>query len=157
MYGILCTLSPKRLTQLAEDPEVLEDVLDAREDEEIPGLLDVGKVWDALDLILSDRGKDAVLGDVVLARTGKKLYVESSFENARVLAPDRVAEVAKKLGALPPTVVKDRYPQLAGKNVHGRYGKDPEEVPGLEIILARVVQLYLAAADQKHSMLCVVI
>jgi hypothetical protein len=62
MHGILITLSTKRLAQLEEDPETLEDVLDARHEQPIPGLLDIGKAWDALDVMLSDRGKDALLG-----------------------------------------------------------------------------------------------
>ena len=44
MYGVMITLSPKRLAQLEGDPETLEDVLEARHDTEIPGLLDLGRL-----------------------------------------------------------------------------------------------------------------
>jgi hypothetical protein len=157
MNGILITLSSKRLAVLEEDPETLEDVIDARDDQQIPGLLDIGVTWDAFDVLLSDRGKDAVLGDAVLARTGRKLYDSGVLENARLLPPDRVAEVATKLASLPKGVVRDRYPQLAAKKVHGKLGDDPEEIEGLELLLGRVAALYQEAAKQKYSMLCVVV
>lgn len=159
MYGILITLSPKRLAQLEEDPETLEDVLEARHETEIPGLLDLGKAWDALDVLVSDRGKDAVLGDAVLARTGRQLGDDDSFGPARVLGPARVAEVARRLEALAPTHVKDRYPSLAAAKVHGKFGERPddEEREGLEIVLRRVIALYKDAAAQKHSVLAVVV
>src|SRR5512140_3834 len=135
MYGILITVSTKRLAQLEEDPETLEDVLEARHETEIPGLLDLGKAWDALDVRVADRGKDAVLGDTILARTGRKLGDgEGAFGAARLIGPARVAEVAKRLEALAPTHVRDRYPSLATAKVHGKFGERPddEEREGLE-------------------------
>src|SRR4051812_24826317 len=105
MYGVLITLSPKRLAQLEEDPDTLDDVLEARHETEIPGLLDVGKTWDALDVLVSDRGKDALLGDALMARTGRELDVDGDFDTARVLGAARVAEISAKLDALAPTLV----------------------------------------------------
>jgi uncharacterized protein DUF1877 len=144
-HGVLITLSPKRLAQLEEDPDTLEDVLDARHDTEIPGLLDVGTAWDALDVLLSDRGKEAVLGDAIMARTGRALG------DARVIGPQRVAEIAKRLDALGASHVRDRYAAL------GRATPDDEEREGLEIVLRRVIALYRDAAKQKHSVLAIVI
>jgi hypothetical protein len=41
MYLVLCTLSPKRLALVAEEPEILEDVFSMRhESVPVPGLLD---------------------------------------------------------------------------------------------------------------------
>jgi hypothetical protein len=160
MYGVLITLSPKRLSQLEEDPDTLEEVLEARHETEIPGLLDLGKTWDALDVMLSERGKDAVLGDAVLGRSGRALHSagDHAYESARVLAPARVAEIATKLEALAATHVQDRYPRLATAKVHGKFGEQPddEEREGLAIVLRRLVALYKDAAKQKHSMLLVV-
>jgi hypothetical protein len=158
MYGVLITLSPKRLAQLEEDPDTLEEVLEARHETQIPGLLDLGKTWDALDVMLSERGKDAVLGDAVLGRSGRELAGEHSYGSARVLAPARVAEIATKLDALAATHIKDRYPKLATAKVHGKFGEEPddEERDGLEIVMRRLVALYKDAAKQKHSMLLVV-
>jgi hypothetical protein len=92
MFGILITLSPKRLAVLEEDPETLIDVVESRDEQPIPGLLDIGNAWDALDIMLSDRGKDALLGDAVLGRSGRKFGDGS----ARVLGRARVAEIAKR-------------------------------------------------------------
>ncbi len=159
MYGILITVSAKRLAQIEGDPDTLEDVVEARHDTEIPGLLDIGKAWDALDVILSDRGRDALLGDAVLARSGRPIGEDGVFESARLLAPARVAEVAKKLAELGPAVVKERYATLAGKKVHGKFGEKPdaEELEGLQIVYGRVVALYQDAAKQKHSMLTIIV
>jgi hypothetical protein len=159
MYGVMITLSPKRLAQIEGDPETLEDVLEARHDTEIPGLLDLGVTWDALDVILSDRGKDALLGDAVLGRSGRPLEVEASFQSARVLDAKRVAEIAQKLETLAATHVKDRYPSLAAAKVHGKLGANPddEEREGLEIIAKRVIALYKDAAKQNHQMLVMIV
>ncbi len=140
-HGILIACSPKRIAQITEDPETLEDVIDARDETDIPGLLDLGSAWQALDSLLSDSGKHGVLGDAVLARTGKELD-DVSFDEARLLPPPRVAEIAQALAALPKTVIAER----------GR-GRDAEEIEALEIIFKRVVALYQDAARQKHSML----
>ncbi|HUJ61922.1 MAG TPA: DUF1877 family protein [Kofleriaceae bacterium] len=156
-HGILITLSPKRLAQIEAEPETIDDVLEARHDTQIPGLLDLGKAWDALDVLLSVRGKDALLGDAVLARTGEELDADGDWDHARVLAPARVAEIATRLAALPPTVVSERYATLAGMQVHGGLGKDPGEIEALELILRRLVALYQDAARQKHSMLALMI
>lgn len=156
-YGILITLSQKRLAQIEADPETLADVVEARHDTPIPGLLDIGKAWDALDVLLSDRGKDALLGDAVLARSGTKLA--SAFTSARIIGAARVAEIAKKLAGLPPTHVRDLYPGLAGKKVHGKFGEDAddEEIQAMQILMARVIALYQEAAASKHSMLTILV
>lgn len=151
-HGILITLSAKRLSQLVDDPETLEDVVEARDETAIPGLLDIGSAWDALDVLLSDRGKEAVLGDTVLARSGKELDGHS-FESCRLLPPVRVAEIAAALAGLPKKLVAERYRVLASKAVHGDLGNDEDEIEGLELILRRVIALYQDAAKQKHSML----
>ena len=67
MHAILITMSSKRRAQIQEDPDTLADVLEARHEPEIPGLLDLGTAWNALDTLLSEGGKDTVLGDAVLA------------------------------------------------------------------------------------------
>src|SRR4051812_4786614 len=157
MNGILITCSSKRLAVLEEDPETLADVIEERDDQEIPGLLDIGVTWDAFDLLFSDRGKDSLLGDAFVGRSGRKLYASGALENVRLLSPERVAEVATKLATLSKTVVKDRYAQLAGKKIHGKLGDDPEEIDGLELLLGRVVALYQEAAKQKYSMIVAIV
>jgi hypothetical protein len=155
MFGILITLSAKRLAVLEEDPETLMDVVEAREEQEIPGLLDIGNAWDALDVMLSDRGKDDLLGDAVLGRSGKKFGDGS----ARVLGPARVAEIAKRLDSIAPTLIASRYGALASAKAHGKVGSKPddEEREALELLLARVTALYKDAAKQQHSMLLLLV
>jgi len=46
MDALLCSLSPKRLAMIEEDPEVLSELIEARHDSEIPGL--VGEPLDGL-------------------------------------------------------------------------------------------------------------
>ena len=171
MDAILCSLSPKRLAMIQEDPEVVTDLVDARHESEIPGLLDLGNTWHALDVILGE-GKNALLGDAVLARTGEKL---PGAAKAKLLAPARVAEISKALAALPATQVRDKFKALAGKGVHGGYGDDQggeddtaylrekvskrqvEEVKELSEALVSLIALYAEAAKTKYSILMVIV
>jgi hypothetical protein len=160
MYGVMITLSPKRLAQIEGDPETLADVLEARHETEIPGLLDLGVTWDALDVIYSDRGKDAILGDAVLGRSSRKLDGdETSYQSARVIDAKRVGEIAKKLEELGAAHVKERYAALATAKVHGDLGAKPddEEREGLQIIAKRLIALYKDAAKQSHQMLVMIV
>ena len=68
--------------------------------------------WETLDMIVSGRGRDPVLGDAFLARSGKPLSVDTAFEQALVLGPARVAEIAAKLAEVPEKIVRERYAQL---------------------------------------------
>jgi len=146
-HGILIALSSKRLALLESDPETLEDVVEARHEDAIPGLLDLRTLWEPLDMIVSGRGRDEVLGDVLLARSGKNLSVDTAFEQARVLSPQRVAEVAAKLAELPAATVKERAQQL-GK------AKDLEQLLAL---YQEIVALYTGAAKAKQSMLAILV
>ena len=143
MHALLITMSSKRLALIQEDPDALSDVVEARHEQEIPGLLDLGTAWNALDALLSEGGKDTVLGDAVLARSGEPF--DSDFKSARLLAPARVAEIAKTLGAL-------KIKALAAK-----HDGDAEEREALEVLVKRVVALYSSAAKQKHSILALLV
>ena len=146
-HGILIALSSKRLALLESDPETLEDVVEARHDDAIPGLLDLKTYWESLDTIVSGRGRDEVLGDALLARSGKRLSVDNAFEQARVLSPQRVAEVAAKLSALTTATFRERAQQLA----------KPKDVEPLAALFAQVVALYTEAAKSKQSMLSLLV
>jgi len=146
-HGILIALSSKRLALLESEPETLEDVVEARHEDAIPGLLDLKTYWDTLDMILSGRGRDDVLGDALLARSGKNLSVDNAFEQARVLSPQRVAEVAGKLAEITPATMKERAQQL-GK------AKDMDQLLAL---YKQIVALYTDAAKSKQSMLCLLV
>jgi hypothetical protein len=171
MNGILCRLSPKRLDLLREEPSLLSEVILERHDTRIPGLLDLGKTWDALDLMISDRGSDQVLGDAVLGRGGSSFGPTMSFGRPRLLAPERVNEIARELAVLGDDLVRDRYDRLRGKNVHGNFGPDgdeeEEDPEGLEEKEAEIEELtrhyralrdlYAEAASSGHSILIVVV
>jgi hypothetical protein len=146
-HGILIALSSKRLTLLESEPETLEDVVEARHEDAIPGLLDLKTYWDMLDMIMSGRGRDEVLGDALLARSGKNLSVDNAFEQARVLSPQRVAEIADKLTALSTATFKERAQQLAK-------AKDMDQLLAL---FKQVVMLYTEAAKAKQSMLALLV
>jgi hypothetical protein len=143
MHAILITMSPKRLAQIQEDPETLADVVEARHETAIPGLLDLGTGWSQLDAMLSDAGKDAVLGDAVLARSGEPF--DSDFKSARLLTPARVAEIAKRLET------------IKAATILGRHDGDPEEREALGLLLKQLVSLYLGAAKQKQSLLALLV
>ncbi|HEY5926512.1 MAG TPA: DUF1877 family protein [Kofleriaceae bacterium] len=146
-HGILIALSSKRLALLESEPETLEDVVEARHEDAIPGLLDLKTHWELLDTVLSGRGRDEVLGDALIARSGKNLSVDNAFEQARVLSPQRVAEIAVKLAELPATTLKERAQQL-GKT------KDMDQLLAL---FKQIVELYTGAAKSKQSMLCLLV
>ncbi len=174
MDALLCSMSPKRLAMIEEDPEVLSELIEARHDSEIPGLLDLGNTWHALDIMLGD-GKDEVLSDALVARNGKKLKAEAAHGKARMIGASRVAEIAKALSELPKTMVADRYAILYGKTVHGGYGQEliaPDdkqwlrdkvtknqatEIAKLSEAFTAVVDLYTDAASKKFSMMSVIV
>ena len=112
MVELLCSMSPKRLAMIERDPEVLTELIVARHEGEIPGLLDLGNTWDALDIMFCD-GKDDVLSDALVARNGKKLKAEAAHGKARMIGASRVAEIAKALNALPESLVTDRDASLS--------------------------------------------
>lgn len=175
MQAILCTLSSKRLDLLQDDPEILDELLESRHESEIPGLLDLGKAWDALDVLIADRGKEPVLGDVILARKGQKLRAQGPYGPPRVLTPARVRQIAAALAKLPPDFIRTRYPSLQGQEVHGRYGQavsapdasksvrekaqaqQERELAELEGLFRDVTALYGRAAIEGHSMMSVIV
>jgi hypothetical protein len=143
MHAILITMSTKRLAQIQEDPDTLADVVEARHETAIPGLLDLGTAWSQLDALLSDAGKDPVLGDAVLARSGDPF--DSDFKSARLIAPARVAEIAKKLET------------MKAATILARHDGDAEEREALGVLLKQLVSLYLGAAKSKHSLLALLV
>lgn len=143
MHAILITMSQKRLAQIQEDPDTLADVIEARHETPIPGLLDLGTAWTQLDALLSEAGKDAVLGDAVLARTGEPF--DSDFKSARLLPAPRVAEIARRLEA------------MKAATVLGRHDGDAEEREALGVLIKQLVSLYSGAAKAKHSLLALLV
>lgn len=168
--GILCTLSEPRVRILGSNPDLIRELIEARHDSEIPGLLDLGETWDALDFLLSERGVNAVLGDAILARRGVTFgpvlgagaqETAGGGSKARILSIDQVREVNEALKRLPAGLVKARYADLRGRDIQGGYSapsEDPSEsIEELEEALDDVKDLFQRAADQGHAMLSVLV
>jgi hypothetical protein len=169
--AIICSLSAKRRALLEEDPEVLQELLDARHETDIPGLLDLGPTWHALDILLGD-GKHPVLADAIVGRGGERLPGKAK---ARLLEPPRVAEIAKALAALPKNLVAEHYDSLNGKTVNGNLGQEvvntgdkpwlrerveknrKEQIDTLGEALESLTAVYVAAAKGKQSMITVIV
>lgn len=163
MSGILIALSEERRRVLEADPGVLDDVIGDRRTQPIPGLLDIGKAWDALSQLLED-GPSEGLASAITAAGGTKIGEDLGFGRPRVVGPDRVAEIAQALVALPPRFVADRYARLDPETTHGRFGPEIDddaeasaEIASLDASLRAVVEHYVGAARQGHSMLAVVV
>ena len=173
MSGLLCALSAKRHALVEEDPGLLFDLQDPN-GPEMRGLLRLGKAWHALDILVSRDGDDPVLGDAVLARSGKSMKAEGAYGKAKFLAPARVAKVAAALARLPASLIRDRYGELFGKNVHGNYGQEscaPDELAfireqvadaqntemgELDAKFVKLRALYAAAAKASEGMMAIV-
>lgn len=155
-HAILISLSSKRLAMIESEPEMLEDVVEARHEEPIPGLLDLGTAWETLDMLLSGRGRDELLGDVLLARTGKRFNAGDAFEAAKLLSPARVAEVSAKLAATPRDMVAERFKQLHEAKSPGK-PHNVKALAALEALFDKIVALYAEAAKGKQSILSVLV
>jgi len=125
--------------------------------------------------MLSDRGSDALLGDALLGRSGRKLQQRGPFSKARILEPARVKELAAALAQLPSDLVRQRYPTLAGREVYGDFGQEiaaedapafvrgqvgkvrEREIGELGKRLAALVGLYGEAARKGQWMLTLVV
>jgi hypothetical protein len=171
MHVILCALSPARQAMLEEEPDLLDEVLSSRREVAIPGLIDLGKTWDALDRLVTGGRPEGPLSDAVLARGGRPFGKRGAIGKPRLLDAKRVAEVWAALEALPGDVVRQRYKSLAGKGVHGNYGQevaapdDPaylrqkvqettdREIGELEVIFKTLREVYAKAASSGHAML----
>jgi hypothetical protein len=156
-FGVLCTLSEKRLRQIEASPELVPELVGARSDGDVPGLLDLDEKWDALDVLLSDRGRDPILGDAILARSGRAIGPDLTYGKARILTAKRVAEIAAAIRRLSRDVVRARFESLHEKAVHGDFGREDDDAEELGAALAEVVELYAAAAEAGHGMLAAVV
>lgn len=175
MTGLLFAVSVKRKAMLDQEPELLVDVIEARREQTIPGLLDLDQAWHALDVILggADGGE---LGDAIVARKGRHFGPNVSFGRGRLLAPKRVVAVSRALDALDAGFVSEHYGRLTGVEVHGGYGPKPrgpakyadelgalanadtlDEVEELGKRFELLREFYRRAAQQGDSVLAIVV
>jgi hypothetical protein len=126
-FALLVKLSPKRLAMIEEDPSVVLELVEAR-DEEMPGIENLGEYWASLARMCGPKAAAAVTGE-----GGRKLDVDVGEGGwACVLPPDRVVAL------------------------HGILPRHGDEDPELIDLLDAVRSLYEAAASAGHSMLVVV-
>ena len=175
MSAVLCTLSPGRLAKIEATPDIIQELLEARHDTEIPGLLDLGKTWDALRIVIEGNKAEGPIADAIVARSGKQMGPKLAYGRARLLDAKRVREVAAALEALPDGLVDKRYAALGAREVHGGWGKetsvpdDPKyvrerakegqirEKKELSEMLTKVRALYRDAAASGHAMLSAIV
>jgi hypothetical protein len=154
MYGVLCTLSAKRQELLEGEPELVEELVASRHEGSVPGLLDLGKSWDALSRLLADTGAD----EAITLDSGKEIGPALSYGPARMIPAKQVAVLAGSLPADPVAFVRERFAVLGGgEGVHGGLGRDETDREQLGRILERVCDLYRGAARDGHGMLAVVL
>jgi hypothetical protein len=136
---VLCALSRKRLEMIEEDPSVVDELLEARFEQEIRGLLDLGPRGGVLAKVLSTGGPDLL--DALLARTGK----ERPGMAGKLLAPGDVKRIAKALAGVDATWIDERCKTVGG-----------EKAKGLHDAFRQVQTLYVDAASREDAMLVVV-
>jgi hypothetical protein len=126
--ALIASLSRKRLALIAEDPEVVFDLIDAA-DEEMPGVLNLGSGWKALGRICGPKAAAAVTGE-----GGQPVPLDlGEGSSARILSGDQVRELS------------DALPR------HG--DEDPELVEKLE----QLRDLYAKAAKAGDAMLVAIV
>ena len=169
MYAILCSMSPKRRRMIEHDEELLGELVEARHDGDIPGLLDLDSAWDPLDLVLVESGGDPdLLGDAVLARSGEKMGKGLGFGPAKLLAPARVRLVSAALAALPADFIARHLPSVRARGEEGLATENGRwlrgrvehlqrvEVKALGDHFERLRELYARAAERGESVLSVI-
>jgi hypothetical protein len=135
---VLCAMSKKRLEMIEEEPGLVNDLLDARHEQAIAGLLDLGQKGDSLLKLLSTGTPE--LPDSLVARTG----VDVEGLPARIVRASEVKRLSIALAAVHPRWIQERVDAI------GRAGK------GLAEAFAALQQLYKDAAARDDAMLVVI-
>ena len=135
---ILCALSQKRLQMLEDEPGLVEDLLDARHDQDIPGLVDLGSRGGELAAVLS--AGEGAFGDALAGKKGRALAGTA----ARVLSAGEVRRLSKALQTIDAAWLETRC-QVIGR-----------AAAPLVDALAEVQRLYAGAAARGDAMLIAV-
>lgn len=140
---ILCALSPKRLAQLKEEPSLAADLLEARHEQTIKGLLDLGSRGGALIKAFTRSDASEIVTEAIRARSGAALDGLPEGLTARLIGATDVARIATTLDAQNESLVKDRC--AAAGAALGQ--------PKLEMGFKAMRDLYRSAARNGESML----
>ena len=130
---VLCAMSPQRQQMLKEEPELVDDLLDARHEQAIPGLVDLGMRTPFIAQLL---GKE--LAEAVIAATAVRVL---GAPHARLFGLPIVKRFAEALGALD----QDKLPWEA---LAARARRTQQDLDAL-------VQLYTDAAAKGFAVLVV--
>jgi hypothetical protein len=116
---VLCTVSPGRRAILLESPSVVEELMAARHDDDINGLVDLGSTWTALRVLILGDDTEGPIYEGLFGSAGEEIGEElSRGKKGRLLPAELVASIAKALAALPDDIVTARYDRLE-KRAHG--------------------------------------
>jgi hypothetical protein len=135
---VLCALSKKRLELLQSEPTLVDDLLDARHEQPVPGLLDLGQKGASLVKLLLTGTPE--LADSLLARSG----VDIDDLPARIIRATEVKKLSVALLAVHPRWIQERVDAI------GPAGK------GLVEAFQEVQKLYAEASKRDDSMLIVI-
>ena len=136
-YAFLCSLSRKRRSMLEESPELVSELLEAREDE-LAGTLVIETWWPEVAKLL---GSD--LAAALTGAGGAEIGDDLGFDGpAKILEAARVSAIAQAL----PT------PMAFHQHAAGALRGD-DLVSDVGASFARLKSLYDSAATQGHSML----
>jgi hypothetical protein len=123
MHLVICTLSPKRAALLEEDPELWTEICTSREP--VPGLLRIGKAWEALAQIVAPWDAGGGLAALFRASAGVSFGPQGAFGHPRRVEPDEVTALDRIFDQVPRGACQMRAEALRGSEVHGGYFGGP--------------------------------
>jgi hypothetical protein len=166
MHLVICTLSPKRAALLEEDPELWTEICTSREP--VPGLLRIGKAWEALAQIVAPWDAGGGLAALFRASAGVSFGPQGALRHPRRLEPDEVTALDGIFDQVPLGACQMRAAALRGSEVHGGFfggpgkgtldaeleapdGGDRAEAAMLDAVLEGVRALVSDAAKRGHA------
>lgn len=158
MQLYLCRLSAKRQSLLQEDPDLVWEVIQS----DAPGLLRVGKAWDALRHVVGPWDIHGALDGLLTASDGDRLEVESAFGRPCIFNSARVEGLAVRAAQVPSRPATECIGELAGTTVHGDYfdADDPadlaETAESLDRLWIAVRALIEETAEGHEALLAVI-
>lgn len=153
MIGNFMAISPEQLQELLEDPDQIEDLIYA--DDNNPGI-DIDKAWHGIHFLLTGSVWE---GDPPLAWTilgGTEIGPDFGYGPVRYLLPEQVNEVAKALSEVPRATLGARFDPAkmkAEKIYSGTWDDGEADREYLLCYYDEVVQYYQQAAEKGQAML----
>lgn len=106
---LLIALSPARERMLLSDPELVNELVEARQTTAIPGALEFDERWIDLQRALFDflweYGADDERAEALAPRKGKSLYDDEVVDVARLVPAEQAGRIARWVNELPPDML----------------------------------------------------